>query len=285
VFVHEGFFQRRRQVSANMPGCSAGAPAVLTNTAKLPVPERAANFSLATTALALLAGTEPTYKFSTSCPSAASFAYPARPTGSFLAALQRGTIRTSYNANTFDLMPAGGVLADSRATSAGNPVVLGAAADFVKAVVARIGAAYNVKYLSLSWTTCATSDLCFDQLANGVIDVLWGNYVLPSAYNGQVPRFYAFNPSPCLTFVTDLAIWVAPGSGFTTVEQLLAAYKANPAAFNITAVSGGTRSTAQGFFGTNSVINLNSNTVSMFANLNSAPAGITAVVCHGAGAS
>jgi hypothetical protein len=228
---------------------------------------------------AVVPGAEPTYKFATSCSSAASFAYPAHPTGSFLAALQRGTIRISYNANTYDLMPGGKVLADSTQFSAGTPVVLGAAADFLNGVVTRIGAAYNVKYLALTWITCATSDVCFDQLANGVIDILWGNWVMPSSYNSQVPRFYAFNPSPCLTWVTDLAIWVTTTSSYNTAEELLTAYKASPAAFNITAVSGGTRSTAQGFFGSASVINLNSNTPSLFANLNAAPVGITAVVC------
>jgi ABC-type amino acid transport substrate-binding protein len=217
--------------------------------------------------LPALPGQDTTYKFSTSCSAKSSFAFPARPTGTFLQALQRGTVRISYNANTYDLTPDGFVLADSRATNAGNPVVAGVAAQFLNAVVSAIGAAYNVKYLALTWVTCASSDICFDQLANSQIDILWGNLVMPSAYNSAVPRFYAFTPSPCLTWVTDLTLWVTPTSQYNTVQDFLTAYQANPTAFTIAAVSGGTQSTAKGFFKTSNV-SVISDTPTLFTALN-----------------
>ena len=152
------------------------------------------------------------------CPSASYYPFPANPTGTFKTALERGTILISYNGGVSnDLTPHGFVLADSTNVPAGGPVT-GKMADFLNYVVKEIGKAYGVQYLTLKWVTCPTtvnglsvsssSDLCFDQLETGAIDVLWGNWVVPSSYDSQYPRFYSFASSPCNSFVNSLVAWV-----------------------------------------------------------------------------
>ena len=111
----------------------------------------------------LCAGLDPSFKLNSNCPSGAFYPFPASPTGTFEAALSRGTINIGYNAGVSnDLTPSSLLLID---TSTNPPT--GLMVQFLNNVTAQIALAYGRQFLTLSWTYCATSDICFDMLQSG----------------------------------------------------------------------------------------------------------------------
>jgi hypothetical protein len=80
---------------------------------------------------------------------------------------------------------------------AGGIAPAGLMTPWLDSVVAALGAAYGRKYLSIEWSYCVTSDACYDQLQTGQVDMLWGNWVTPSARtNPATSRLLSFEASP-----------------------------------------------------------------------------------------
>jgi hypothetical protein len=89
-------------------------------------------------------------------------------------------------------------------------------------ITALIGTAYNRRFLTMEWTTCATSNVCFDSLQSGAVDMLVGKWRTASDYNG-VSRFYSFTPSDCNTWTDSaLPIWVSATSTLNSIADLKA---------------------------------------------------------------
>jgi hypothetical protein len=157
---------------------------------------------------------------STCVPDAKMHRWPATPVGAFKAALDRGTLRVAYNGGiTNDRSPSGLVVVDSTT----NPPT-GLMVQFVNAVVARIGTAYNRRHLTLEWSFCASTTACFDMLQSGIVDALLGKYRLSSDYANTTVRFYNAQSSPCKTWTEDaLPTWVKSTSPLVSIADLQAA--------------------------------------------------------------